>query len=69
MNTIEPIVSDSERLFVTKKVLAQRYGVCPRTIQNWSDAGLLVFIKKRRVVRYHVPGCDAALMRNGLQLS
>jgi hypothetical protein len=69
MNTIEPMVSVSERLFVTKKVLAQRYGVCPRTIQNWSDAGLLVFIKKRRVVRYHVPGCDAALMQNGLQLS
>jgi hypothetical protein len=69
MNPIEPTSPDSDRLFVTKKVLAQRYGVCPRTIQNWSDAGLLVFIKKRRVVRYHVPGCDAALMQNGLQLN
>ena len=65
MNPIEPTASGSDRLFVTKKVLAQRYGVCPRTIQNWTDAGLLVSIKKRRVVRYYVPGCDAALLQNG----
>jgi len=69
MNPIEPIALGADRLFVTKQVLAQRYGVCPRTIQKWSDAGLLVFIKKRRVVRYHVPGCDAALMQNGLHLN
>jgi hypothetical protein len=69
MNPIEPTSPDSDRLFVTKKVLAQRYGVCLRTIQNWSDAGLLVFIKKRRVVRYHVPACDAALMQNEPQLN
>ena len=69
MNSIEPTAPGADRLFVTKKVLARRYGVCPRTIQKWSDAGLLVFIKKRRVVRYHVPGCDAALMQNGLQLN
>ena len=69
MNPIEPIALGADRLFVTKQVLAQRYGVSPRTIQKWSDAGLLVFIKKRRVVRYHVPGCDAALMQNGLHLN
>jgi hypothetical protein len=69
MNPIEPTAPSADRLFVTKQVLAQRYGVCPRTIQTWTDAGLLVFIRKRRVVRYHVPGCDAALMQNGLQLN
>ncbi len=47
-------------------MLAERYGVSPRTITNWMNAGLLVFIKIRRVVRFDIPACDAALRQQGL---
>ena len=30
------------------------------------NAGLLVFIKIRRVVRFDIPACDAALRQQGL---
>jgi len=66
MKIIEPTVVGVERPFLTKKLLAQRYGVCERTIQNWSNAGLLVFLKRRRVVRYHVAGCDSSLIQQGV---
>ena len=66
MKIIEPTTQAIERSFLTKKLLAQRYGVCERTIQNWSNAGLLVFLKRRRVVRYHVAGCDASLIEQGV---
>ena len=51
--------------FVTKEALAQRYGVCDRTIEKWMKAGILVFLKVRRVVRFHVQGCDEALRKRG----
>lgn len=51
--------------FVTKEALAQRYGVCDRTIEKWMKAGILVFLKVRRVVRFHVQGCDEALHKRG----
>ncbi len=51
--------------FVTKDVLARRYGVCDRTIEKWMKARILVFLKIRRVVRFHVQGCDEALRKRG----
>lgn len=65
MTNNEATTPTIERPFLTKKLLAQRYDVCERTIQNWSNAGLLVLLKRRRVVRYYVPGCDASLVEYG----
>lgn len=54
-----------QKPFVTKEALAQRYGVCDRTIEKWMKGGILVFLKVRRVVRFHVQGCDEALRKRG----
>lgn len=64
MHTIEN--SKPDRRFADKKTLAERYDVCERTITNWMNAGLLVFIKIRRVVRFDVAACDAALRQQGI---
>ena len=50
---------------MTKEVLAQRYGVCGRTIEKWMKAGILVFFKVKRVVRFHAEGCDETLRKRG----
>jgi len=57
--------NQTERRFADKKTLAQRYAVSERTITNWMNAGLLVFIKIRRVVRFDIPACDDALRQHG----
>ena len=51
--------------FVTKETLARRYSVCDRTIEKWMKAGILIFLKVNRVVRFHVEGCDEALRKRG----
>ena len=50
--------SEVQRPFVTKEALARRYGVCDRTIEKWMKAGILIFLKVNRLVRFHVEGCD-----------
>ncbi len=57
--------NQTERRFADKKTLAQRYAVSERTITNWRSAGLLVSIKIRRVLRFDIPACDAALRQHG----
>lgn len=57
--------NDQKKPFVTKEVLARRYGVCDRTIEKWMKARILIFLKVRRVVRFHVQGCDEALRKRG----
>ena len=57
--------NQTERRFADKKTLAQRYAVSERTINNWMSAGLLVAIKIRRLLRFDVPACDAALRQHG----
>jgi len=54
-----------QKPFVTKDALARRYGVCDRTIEKWMKARILIFLKVRRVVRFHVQGCDEALRKRG----
>ncbi len=54
-----------QKPFVTKEALARRYGVCDRTIEKWMKAGILIFLKVKRVVRFHVEGCDEALRKRG----
>lgn len=63
METIDQL--QTRRRFADKKTLAEHYGVSQRTITNWMGAGLLVFIKVRRVVRFEVSACDAALLEYG----
>ena len=55
----------TDRRFADKTTLAERYGVSPRTITNWMSAGLLAFYKIKRVVRFDVAACDAALRQHG----
>ena len=54
-----------QKSFVTKDALARRYGVCGRTIEKWMKARILIFLKVKRVVRFHVQGCDEALRKRG----
>lgn len=58
-------ISGIQKPFVTKETLARRYGVCERTIEKWMKAGILIFLKVNRVVRFHVEGCDKALRERG----
>lgn len=57
---------NDDRRFVKIKMLAQRYGVCERTIKTWKDAGLLIYIQVRRIVRYDVVACDESLRYNNI---
>ena len=57
---------NDDRRFVKIKMLAQRYGVCERTIKTWKDAGLLIYIQVKRVVRYDVGACDESLRNNNI---
>jgi hypothetical protein len=44
--------------------LALRYGVSPRCIQKWKEAGLIPYHKLgRRCVRFDLVKCDEALAR------
>lgn len=63
MNGIE--ITTTDRRFADKTTLAKRYGVSQRTITNRMSAGLLAFFKIRRVVRFDVGACDAALRQHG----
>ena len=58
-------ITTNDRRFADKRTLAERYGVSPRTITNWMSAGLLAFFKIKRVVRFDVAACDAALRQHG----
>ena len=58
-------ITTTDRRFADKRTLAQRYGVSSRTISNWMSAGLLAFFKIKRVVRFDIPACDAALRQHG----
>ena len=60
-----PSSSSEQNPFVTKIALAKRYGVCESTIEKWMAARILVFLKVRRVVRFHVAACDQALRERG----
>ena len=55
----------TDRRFADKRLLAERYGVSPRTITNWMSAGLLAFFKIKHVVRFDVVACDASLRQHG----
>jgi len=52
------------RKLVGKPELAQRYGVVVRTIDNWIALRQIPFLKiGKKMVRFDVAECDAALQR------
>ncbi|MCX6922386.1 MAG: hypothetical protein NT154_04100 [Verrucomicrobia bacterium] len=51
--------------YAKKSWMAKRYDVSVRTIETWMRAGLLVFIRVRRVVRFDVQACDKSLLECG----
>lgn len=49
--------------FVNKSILAQRYTVSTRTIDNWMQERIIPFTKIGGVVRFRISEVDAALSR------
>jgi len=43
--------------------IAVRYGVCPRSIQNWVKWRVLPVVKVGRAVRFNIAACDHALAK------
>lgn len=52
------MIDNNTSKFAKKLELAKRYAVGVRTIEKWMQAGLLVYIRVRRVVRFDVAACD-----------
>jgi hypothetical protein len=50
-------------LLATTKVLAVRYRVSPRCIQNWTAKKILPVLKIGRAVRFNIAACDRALAK------
>lgn len=56
---------NNQSKFARKATMIKRYDVCERTLEKWMNAGLLVFIRVRRVVRFDIEACDRSLMEHG----
>ncbi len=49
---------------VTKKEIAARYSVHPKTVEKWANAGIIPIVKiNRRCVRFDLSKCDLAMER------
>lgn len=59
------MIEETKSKFAKKAALAMRYAVGERTIEKWMNAGLLVFIRVRHVVRFDVEACDKSLLEHG----
>ena len=55
------IVSESK--WVNKPAIAKRYGVSPRTIQEWMEKKTIPFYKVGYIVRFDPAECDLAFNR------
>jgi|GEM_PF-1904252 len=62
------ISTSPKRQFTDKSGIADHYGVCRRTIDEWMRLGLLVFFKIKRVVRFDIPACDESLRQHGYSI-
>lgn len=50
--------------WVTKKDLANRYGVAVRTVNAWMTKGIIPYVKPTaRMVRFHIERVDEALLQ------
>ena len=45
--------------------IATRYRVCVKTIRAWCKARLLPFVRRGRIVLFHVQSCDDAMKAIG----
>jgi hypothetical protein len=50
-------IARQDRTFVSKRALAERYGVAERTIKTWREKGL-PGVRVGREVMYDVDACD-----------
>jgi hypothetical protein len=66
-NGMKTLISPKRR-FTDKSGIADHYGVCRRTIDEWMRLGLLVFFKIKRVVRFDIAACDESLRQNGYSI-
>jgi excisionase family DNA binding protein len=48
---------------LTKKEIAARYNVSPRTVSNWVRNGILPALKIGGVLRFDPEACDLALKK------
>jgi hypothetical protein len=55
----------SDRKFANKAGLADHFGVCIRTINEWMRLGLLSYFRVKRVVRFDVAACEESLKGHG----
>jgi hypothetical protein len=63
MNMTASNVAPSDRKLVNKKVIAERYGVTTRTIQEWMVKQIIPYYKPGYIVRFDPVECDNALDR------
>jgi hypothetical protein len=52
------------KLFLSKKEIASRYGVTTRTIQEWMKTDRLVFFKAGGIIRFDALACDERLTQS-----
>lgn len=58
-------MTETNKQYLKMNEMAKRYAVGKRTIQNWMNAGLLIYIRVRRVVRFDAEACDKVLREHG----
>jgi predicted site-specific integrase-resolvase len=51
--------------FQSESAILPRVGVSRRTLKNWRDRGLIPFVRLpgSRLIKYHWPSVEAALLR------
>ena len=61
LTAIAPTTEPGTATLITKKVLAARYAVTPRTVNNLMRKGVLPYLKIGSLVRFSPEDCDRAL--------
>ena len=61
INLSTTTITSESRLWATTDELADRYRLSAKTVRNWSKKRILPCVRRGRVVRFHVPTCDASL--------
>jgi hypothetical protein len=61
MNMLNEEMSVSK--WVNKRTIACRYGVSPRTIQDWMEKKMIPYFKPGYIVRFDPVECDQAIAK------
>lgn len=60
----QPQLFDAERRpLVRRGTIERRYGISPRTLDNWMRRGTIPYLKVSSLLFFSVKQCDAALER------